>query len=153
MKQIALSQGKFAIVDDEDYEIISKLKWHYNNCGYATHCGCRNVQLLMHREILKLQKGEFCDHINGNKLDNRKCNLRKATKSQNAMNQRLKSTNKSGIIGVSWDSGTKKWRAQIRLNGKSIYLGICSNKEDAAIIYNNKAKELFGEFAYNNRKE
>jgi hypothetical protein len=112
----------------------------------------------MHREILGLNHGDrsLVDHRNGNTLDNRRCNLRLATRAQNVFNtakRKAKATSK--YKGVTWSkqassNGTKydgKWRAQIRHNSKLIHIGMFTNELEAARAYNSKAKELFGEFA------
>jgi hypothetical protein len=153
MKQIPLTQNMVAIVDDEDFARLCKLKWCFSTGGYA----CRNANrthkyekrklLFMHRFVLSLKEGEFCDHINGDRLDNRKNNLRKATLSQNGMNKRRQSNNTSGFKGVYWHKGAKKWCCRIKIHGKTLYLGMYINIEDAAQVYDKNAIEIFGEFA------
>ena len=145
MKTILLAQGIETLVDDDDYEHLSAQKWYFCKTGYAYN----SKGNLMHRTILGLKSGEYCDHINGNKLDNRKNNLRKATATQSSENRPRHRDNKSGRKGVSWDNARGKWRCQIGYNRKSIYLGLCSSIEEASEIYRNKAKELYGDFAYN----
>ncbi len=134
------------LVDLEDVQMLLKHRWNYSHTGYAmsTLIGC------MHTLLLKQPKHLMCDHINRNKLDNRKSNLRPATISQNNQNTGIKSTNTSGYKGVYFRKDTKKWVARVT-NGKDIYnLGCFTTPEDAALVYNAKAKELFGEFAYLN---
>lgn len=89
----------------------------------------------------------FLDHINGNRADNRICNLREASDKQNAWNTRRPTTNISGIKGVSWDEKNEQWRASIGVNGKSINLGRYDCKEDAARAYRKAATQHFGEYA------
>ena len=90
------------------------------------------------------------DHINGIKDDNRIINLRECTTQQNGMNRGPQKNNSSGYKGVGWSKKSSKWRAQIRFNNKSIYLGLFDDKKEAAKIYNKEAKKLFGEFVYLN---
>ena len=160
MKKIQLSQGKVAIVDDDDFEWLSEWKWYAHkhwNTFYVwrstnTKLGEKRKTIQMHRLILGLQRGDgkIVDHINHNGLDNRKCNLRIVTNSQNCMNQRPAKNFSSKYKGVSWRTSRKKWRAQIKLNKKTIYLGGFNSEEDAARAYNRKAIELFGEYAFLN---
>jgi hypothetical protein len=146
-KIIPLTRGKEAIVDDEDFEHLNQWKWGLDTDGYAIrgiHIPRRKT-FIMHREIMKTPKGMETDHINGNKLDNRKCNLRICTKSQNKMNISRQVDNMSGYKGVSRHCAD--WQAQIGKDGIKIYLGIYKNKELAARAYDEAAKKLFGEYA------
>ena len=93
-------------------------------------------------------KGMSVDHINGNKLDNRKSNLRICTHAENLRNLKKAKNNTSGFKGVSWYSKSKKWRAVITFGGKYHHLGLFVKKQDAIDAYNQKAKEYFGQFAY-----
>jgi hypothetical protein len=150
MKEIKLTKDKFAIVDDEDYEWLNQWKWFSHKSEYAVRNirknGKRNM-LFMHSVILNPPNGMFTDHINRNKLDNRRCNLRICTKSQNTINSRTRSDNKSGIKGVCWKKDNHKWVAQISHLGGSRHIGYYKNKQDAANAYASKAREIFGEFA------
>jgi hypothetical protein len=152
-KEIELTNGGIAIVDDEDYEELLKYKWHKKIDGYAARTVYEKGKfqtIRMHREIMDAPKGFDVDHVNGNRLDNRKTNLRKATRSQNVMNKGKLSNNKSGYKGVYWDSQTKKWRACIRVNGKLINLGRFQDKDEAALEYNKAAIFYHKEFAFLN---
>lgn len=102
---------------------------------------------MMHRLIMEAKQQQKVDHINGDGLDNRKENLRFATTSENAMNKCSTKNKSSSYKGVSWYKRYKKWQAQIKFKGKSIYIGIFDTEIEAAKAYDNKAKELFGEFA------
>ena len=102
---------------------------------------------IMHREIMHAKKGEYVDHINGNKNDNRKENLRIVTNQQNACNQGIRSNNTSGYKGVTWSKNKNKWNAQITTNYKRKSLGYFDCKHKAAQAYNNRAVELHGKFA------
>lgn len=150
MKKIKLTKDKFAIVDDEYFELLNKLKWYYQNNGYAARSigGRKNKQMiLMHRIILKTPLGSSTDHINGNKLDNRIENLRVCSFSQNAANQRKQSGKTSLFKGVSWSKLHKKWIVQIKKGDKHYFLGLFSNELLAAKKYNESAEVLFGNFA------
>lgn len=145
MKKIKLTRGQIAIIDNEDFEKVSKFKWNYATVGYAT-----NKKFYLHHLIIgKPKKGFVVDHINQNKLDNRKCNLRFVTHSQNHANQIKQKNNTSGFRGVSWNKG--KWEVRIKYFGKTLHFGMFNNKIDAAKRYNIKAHELFGEFALLNK--
>ena len=155
-KQIPLTQGKFAIVDDEDYEQLSCHKWYAFNhhCtfyavrGSSRQKGKRTI-IFMHREILGLGFGDQrqCDHRNGNGLDNGKTNLRMATSTQNNQNRRPRKGTSSRFKGVYWDRGRAKWRAKIRINGPQINLGRFDSEIDGAKAYDAAAVAAFGEFA------
>ncbi len=155
MKQIKLTQGKVAIVDDEDFEELSKYKWwarKSRGAWYAMRATYLDGQhtLLMHRAIMNAQKGQMLDHKNGNGLDNRHSNLRFCTHSQNQHNQRRRRNGTSRYKGVHWHAHTQKWFSQIRLNNTSYYIGVYKSEIDAAKAYDAKAKELFGRFACTN---
>ena len=142
MKEIKLeNSNKKVIVDNEDYETISKTKWRIDSDGYAR--GRQSVR--MHRLIMNTPKGMETDHINEDKLDNRKCNLRICTQHQNQINRGKQKNNTSGYKGVS--RKRKKWVAQIKFMGKIFRNGLYDDVIEAAHAYDKKAKELFGEFA------
>jgi hypothetical protein len=158
MKQIPLTQGKFAIVDDNDFEYLSQWKWSYLSCsngGYARRViyvgkiDGKNKQecILMHRVINNTPDGFQTDHINENKLDNRRENLRTATCSQNQMNKGKQKNNTSGTRGIGWHKSVKAWAANIGIGGKSTHIGYFNTKKDAEIAYKNVAQFLYGEFA------
>lgn len=155
MKTIELSQGKVALVDDADYDGLSKFKWHAIK-GQSTWYAVRNAPICadhknprttvqMHRVILSAKRGQFVDHANGNGLDNRKENIRICDKSQNAMNRRVPKHNVAGIKGVRFDHG--HWDARICVHGKNIYLGRFDTSAEATRAYNAGARRYFGEFA------
>lgn len=146
MKHIELSQGKYAIIDNEDFEWLSQWKWYFIPQGYAFRSQSGKT-IYMHRKILNTPKEKLTDHINRNKLDNRKVNLRIATRSQNAVNVKLFLTNTSGYRGVWWERRRNKWIAEIKYQGKKYYLGEYLNKLDAIKIRRQKTIELFGKFA------
>lgn len=154
MKEIELTNGKIALVDDEDFKEISRITWYYRREGYAVGnlpSPEKGVypKVLMHRYIMDAKKGEQVDHINGNKLDNRRENLRIANASTNKANCGLRSNNKSGYKGVYKASGkrNKQWTASIKVNYEKISLGYFFTPEEAALAYNEAAVKHFGEFA------
>lgn len=144
MKRIALTQGKYALVDDEDYERLVQHKWYYNR-GYAVRGA--SPKILMHRVVNETPEGKETDHINMDKLDNRKSNLRTATRKQNAVNRGTQSNNTSGYKGVSWHKGSRKWCAYIIKDKKTKFLGYFKDKKQAALAHDNAALAAFGEFA------
>lgn len=154
MQKIKLTQGKYALVDDEDFEYLNQWKWHYD-CGYAKRTKFigtfngkeKSKKIYMHRELIKTEFGVEVDHINGDKNDNRRTNLRAASKGQNGMNKTKMSGLSSQYKGVSWYKRLKKWQVKLALNGKTIHLGLFHSETDAALTYNQAALKYFGEFA------
>jgi hypothetical protein len=152
LKEIPLTQGKIALVDDEDYPYLSAFNWcatKDRNKWYAVRSFRRNgkqVRVRMHMVILKAPAGLEVDHKNGNGLDNRRDNLRLATRSQNKRNG-IKLEGTSSIYkGVSWRKNLGKWQAIIYLP-KLTYLGSFNDEIEAARAYDAAAREHFGEFA------
>ena len=154
MKKIPLSQGKFALVDDEDFENVNRFKWYFAN-GYARRTPIVNgkrTTLSLHRFIMNAKPEEMIDHVNGDKLDNRRENLRFCTPGQNQMNikKRVKNTicKYKGVYKYQ-PKGRKqvKYQAVIRKDGKKINLGYFNSEEMAARAYNDAAIIHFGEFA------
>ena len=155
MKEISLTKGKVALVDDADYEFLSRFKWCAHAITNTFFASRRPTKLfkheLMHRAILSpIPKGLEVDHIDGNSLNNQKSNLRPCTRSQNQWNSRLNSNNTSGVKGVSWYKKRSLWVAHIGVLGKRKTLGYFDEKEAAALAYDNAARSLFGEFAKTN---
>jgi hypothetical protein len=154
MKEILLTRGQVAKVDDEDYLRVSALKWHAQKSRrgfYAMRrlspAGNNPGYYPMHLFIFGIEKGERVDHRDGDKLNNQKSNLRIATRKQNARAFRTLGKNKtSRFRGVSLDRGSV-WRAFLRIGKKCLYLGSFDDETEAARAYDNKARELFGEFA------
>jgi hypothetical protein len=147
-KEIPLTRGKVAIVDDEDYDFLMQTSWCCLNKGYAFRKR-KKVPELMHRIVMNAKEGEFVDHINRDKLDNRKSNLRIVTFSENLANKPLQKNNTSGYKGVSFHKSTGKWCAYIGSSrgNSSVNLGTFINKEDAARAYNKAAIQLYGDCA------
>jgi hypothetical protein len=146
---IPLTQGKFAIVDAEDYDRLNQDKWYAGKCKNTYYAGRveGGKTIKMHREIMHAPKGVLVDHINHNGLDNRKRNLRLCTHAQNCYNQQASATGTSKYKGVSWHKSNSKWSARIRCDRKFYNLGEFDNQMEAAMAYDDKAVELFGEFA------
>jgi hypothetical protein len=164
MEKILLTQGKFAIVDDENFEWLNQWKWCCDAKGYAvrheqkSEYGNRQRKMVkMHRAIMKVSAGIYLDHINRNRLDNRKANLRIATNSQNQANAKQWQTNTSGYRGVVQLNKnkpyniSKPWGAQIVVEGKRIFKGMFETPEEASKAYGQLAKKYFGEYANLNR--
>jgi hypothetical protein len=143
MKEIKVGKKEhFALVDDEDYEHLSKFKWCLRS-GYATTSG--KYPTWMHKEVMKSQ--EMFDHKNRNKLDNRKENLRAATKSQNTANTGVARDSKTGLKGVWFRKDRNRYAFSIVKDGVVHSKKNFKNSIDAALAYDEKARELFGEFA------
>lgn len=145
---IPLTRKLNAIVDTKDFKFLSKWNW----CVYTTgqhsdklYAGrkCGSGFLPMHRAIM----GRGVDHCNGNGLDNRRKNLRKCTRFQNAHNRGKNKNNKSGYKGVYWSTRDRKWKVKIMKNRKEYQVGLFTDKEKAARAYDERAKELHGRFA------
>jgi len=153
MKVIPLSQGKCAVVDDNNYDSLSKYKWcavKIRNTFYAIRKE-NGKSIYMHREIMGLSFNSLkqVDHINHNGLDNKLLNLRKCTSKQNQYNQKsIKGSSK--YKGIYWNKGTKRWHAQVWFNYHNYYLGVFVSEVEAAKAYNIAAKQYYGEFAYLN---
>ncbi len=154
MKKISLSQGKNAIVDDEDFDYLNQWKW-YAREDYQAFYASRNLRMgngkrktiSIHNILMGKKRGKVIDHINNNGLDNRKENLRFCTNRENTWNQRKKYGQSSRFKGVSWSSLKKLWIVQITLNGKVIKLAECKNERKAGKIYDTYATKMFGKFA------
>jgi len=153
MKEIKLTQGKVALVDDEDFELVSRHKWYahkaFRNVYADTHIRPikRQVNLLMHILIMGKKQGFEIDHINHNGLDNRRSNLRHVTHAHNIQNCRPTCNTSSIYKGVWWVKKEKKWGACIKQDGILYTLGRFITQQEAALAYNKAAFERFGEFA------
>ena len=158
MKEIKLTRGMVALVDDEDFDWLNQWKW-YADKGRRTYYAVRSVwkngrtaeKHYMHREIMKAPLNMQVDHISGNGLDCQKHNMRVCTAGQNNMNQR-KHTEKchSRFIGVSLNKRRGTWYAYINMNGKRKNLGVYTDEVQATIARNLASYKFFGEFAHQN---
>jgi hypothetical protein len=162
MKEIPLTHGKVALVDDCDFEWLNQWGWStetYKLKNRTIYYAARNAYLgggkanpiqkhiKMHRLIAAEIGVDVVDHKDGDGLNNQRINLRPSTRAQNGQNRRKAPGCKSKFKGVSWIGRIQKWQAAICVNKKGKYLGVFSLESDAAIAYNNAAIEHFGEFA------
>jgi hypothetical protein len=152
---IRLSKDYFTIIDSEDLPRVSKYKWHTTTVNKYNKpravCSFKGRKTLkLSRLIMNAPDNMVVDHINGNPLDNRKCNLRICSQRENMLNRNLNRNNKSGYKGVSWSKRDNKWLSELQTNNKSYYLGIYKDKIEAAKAYDKKAIEFFGEYAKTN---
>jgi hypothetical protein len=156
-RKIKLSQGKYAIVDAEDYPKLAEDDWQYyenksKNC-YVVRMEVRKIAY-MHRVIMNAPAGYFVDHRNHNGLDNRKSNLRLATPAENTHNKRkTKRATTSKYKGVSLRKNENKWVSHIDYQGRRIHLGFFKDEAEAAKTYDKAAKKFHGEFASLNFNE
>jgi len=151
MKEIPLSRGLTAKVDDEDFEELSKYKWYAVKCFkkfYARRCDGHNKKIYMHRQIAGFPLGLVVDHEDGDSLNNQKDNLRNCNQAQNIANRKAFENTLSTFKGVS-KSGNK-WSARIGSNGDRIFIGLFNTEIEAALAYDKKACELHGQFAVTN---
>lgn len=147
MKKIKLTKNKYALVDDDDYDFINSFKWFFISSGYAA----RNTNssddtnkktIMMHRVIMNTPDNLEPDHIDRNKLNNQKSNLRNVTRSKNSQNHSIQSNNKSGIKGVSWYTSRNIWRVTIKINGVQKHVGYFKTLKEA------KEKRILSEKKY-----
>lgn len=152
---LKLTKGRVALVDAADYAELSKWKWSFHCGGYAVRGERRDGRsraILMHRQILAAPAGVQVDHRNGDKLDNRRSNIRLASNAENGWNTNRRQHNRSGFKGVTWVPGRRRkhWCAEIRTNGRRIHLGYFSDLHEAAAVYDAAALRLHGDFAATN---
>jgi hypothetical protein len=158
---IQLTQGYSTVIDAIDSDLAG-LRWGTHTEKYTCYARrnervagqrTRLIPVMLHRVILarmlgrELVKGEMCDHIDGNGLNNTRSNLQLATIAENNHNARIRQDNTSNFKGVCWHKAAAKWTAQIQVNGKHKYLGLFATPEEAHEAYCKAAKELHGEFA------
>ena len=154
--RIPLTKGVFALIDDCDAD-LANVSWYRHSGGYAARKPYNGSHEYMHRAIAErllgraLQKGEVVDHANGNRLDNRRQNIRVTSHAKNLRNQRRRSDNQSGYKGVRynrWAKGLRfRWSAEIKADGVRHYLGYFPTAKAAAQAYDAAARRLHGKFA------
>lgn len=148
MKTIRLTQGRIAKVSDEDYDVLSFYKWYYHQTGYAMTGQASNPnKLRMHHAVLPKLPHHQVDHINGDRLDNRRENLRYVFSKYNTWNKGMTSTNTSGYRGVNMDKSSGKWKVRVKANGKEYYGGLFLDIHEAARKWNELALKVHGEYA------
>jgi hypothetical protein len=145
---IRLPTGEAAMIDAADAELVSGFKWRLTGDGYVQAQHGR-LYLYLHRLVAGAGPDELIDHANNNRLDNRRCNLRIASRSQNAANRNAnkRRPGTSRYAGVCWDKSRRRWLANIHLQGKTRCLGRYKDEDEAARAYNRAALEAWGEFA------
>lgn len=152
MKELHLTKGFVALVDDSDYEQLSRWKWTYSH-GYALRHEKHNkksIRIMLHRQIMGSPSNLDIDHRDGNGLNNQRNNLRVCTRTQNNANRKPYQSGKSSQFkGVSFrrDRLQNPWRATIGFNNERLSIGVFSTEVEAAKAYDERAKDLFGEFA------
>lgn len=160
MRAIKLTQGKIALVDDQNYDWLNQWKWCARR-GHGTFYAVRNVSVAkgkreaqyMHRKILGLHSGDKqqTDHIDGNGLNNQRANLRFCTAAQNIQSSRKWKFGVSIYKGIFWRRNDRKWQTQIRVNKKLVHVGLFSSEIEASKAYDAAALKYFGEFAFTNK--
>lgn len=158
MKTIFLKSKKYGnasvLVDDDNFEALNKVTWSLAKRGktkYAIHQVFGKKAEYMHRIIMRADVTEVVDHKDHNGLNNQKNNLRKCSDGQNKSNVSHHRDSTSKYLGVCWNKQVNKWQAQIHKNTKSYKLGFFDSENDAAVAYNERARELHGEFANLNK--
>lgn len=153
MKEIQLSQGKVALIDDDDFERVNQFKWSFGvskrdkTIYVKRRDWSKKEYIKLHRFILNAPKNKQVDHIDGNGLNNQKSNLRLCSQSENKRNSKIYSNNTSGYKGVTFSRSNSKWIARVMVNKKYVNFGSYKTKEEAAIAYNNAAIKHYGNFA------
>lgn len=153
-KTISLTRDFVTVVDEEDYKCLMQWSWCITstNDGHYAVGKVNGKIILMHRYIIKAPKNMEVDHINNNRLDNRKSNLRLCNRIENARNCKFREGFTSKYKGVSWHKKANKWIANITINYKQIYLGLYDSELKAAQVYDDAAKKYFGSFSKTNEK-
>lgn len=145
MKKIPLSNGGFAIVDAADFDFLNQWKWKRHVQGYACRTSWKDKKwtcVLMHRVLVEAGEGQYVDHINRDKLDNRRENLRAIPRGLNNHNAAPQNRSTSGARGVRWDKSRGKWSVGITVDKKTVFLGRFTNLDDAITARQLAEKEL-----------
>lgn len=164
MKTILLTQGKMAVVDDDDFERLNAVRWCavkvvsknrilWYAVRNAPQVNGKRRLIYMHREVLGAGARDKIDHRNSDGLDNQRENLRIATVSQNRQNQRKSSGLTSVYKGVYWNKRLCKWQVQIKIGGRGQYLGVFESESEAGAAYDRAARRLFNDFALLNSSQ
>ena len=140
-----LSRKCVVKIDIDDVDKCKSLKWSHHNGNYVTNS---TLNILLHRFIMDCPEGLIIDHINNNRLDNRKSNLRIVTDTENSINHKLRQDNKSGITGVNWYKPGRKWRARVYKNGITVSLEYFLDLEEAKKARELAEIEYYGEYRY-----
>lgn len=152
MKKIKLTQNKFALVSDCDYDFLSQWKWCAANHGHTfyarrtSYAGGEKKSVFMHRligERAGLDMDQEVDHEDRNGLNNQRSNLRPANDKQQQENRGVQSNNTSGYRGVTWHKRSRKWQARVRHNRRDMHLGLFDTPEEASVVCEAKREELF----------
>lgn len=156
--RLVLPSGHVALIDEADRVLVEQYRWFARVTRHTVYVrGYRlgeptDAFLHLHRVITGAPDGTDVDHRNHNGLDNRRANLRVTSHAENTRNARARSGGASEYKGVTWDAINGKWRAKIRINGRTVHLGRFADAWDAAQAYNAAAVEAWGEFAFQNRR-
>lgn len=160
MKRVQLSQGKFALVDDGDFDSVNRWKWSFQKMptvdGYAVRVVKENGRyrkIYLHRFLCGFPTGKVIDHVDGDGLNNQRENLRVCVQHENISNQRKKKNNTSGFKGVSFHRRTGKWAAQITFQRVKRHIGLFPDAQSASDAYDQASKKTHGEFGLPNHKE
>jgi len=153
-RRIKLTQCKYAIVDPKDFERLNQYKWFCTNYGYAARKIPKKLRkgkeqsIMMHRELCPVPDGMWVDHINRKRNDNRKSNLRPATRQQNIWNTKQNRTkSKTQYIGIHFNKNRQKWQVQLTVKGRQRGFGYYTDEVHAAKAYDKVAKKYRGQFA------
>ena len=153
MRMVELTKGMSSMVDDEDYDMLMQWSWFVHKCRNTFYAGrmhsSKKRHIKMHRVIMGIDDPAIVvDHIDRDGLNNQRSNLRLATSSENLLN--APGWGASGFRGVSFHKKANKWQVAVSHQGKSHWIGLFESINDAALAYNKKASELFGQFAFQN---
>lgn len=143
----ATNTGKKFIFDKEDFNLLKGHSWFENDQGYIM-TSLRGRSMRMHRMLVNCKDGDIIDHRNRNRVDNRRCNLRIATRQLNGMNRGANKNSRTGVKGVGFDMKSKRYIARMVVDGMSIHLGTFRTQEEAQMARQKAEERYFGEFAY-----